>query len=348
TPVVRIVGENAGLLLVICSHFIFASMDLSVKLLETLDPPTPTLELITLRMVITVCCCMIYMVANKISNPFLGPKGVRRLLFARAVSGFFGIFGIYYAPNYLSLADATVITFLGPFAIALTGHLLLGETYTKKEAIAGACGLIGVVLIARPPFLFGDTTEEDGDGDITSFERLRAVGAALIAVGGNTGTCTLTFHHYAPMHVMTFFAIFCVIVGFIAMATLRESIVFPMTWKWITLLFIIGFLSIAGQLLLTLGLRYETATRSALGSYSQLLSAVVLQLVVFGTVPSSLSTAGTVIIIVAQAYAVVSSYFCRVSSEWLFVCLFSSQSRNLQTNRRWPQVQYSQMMSKRD
>ena len=50
---------------------------------------------------------------------------------------FFGIFGMYYSLNYLSLADATVITFLGPFAIALAGHLLLGESYTMKEATAG-------------------------------------------------------------------------------------------------------------------------------------------------------------------------------------------------------------------
>ena len=38
------IAENAGLLLVICAASIFASMDLSVKLLETLDLPTPTLE----------------------------------------------------------------------------------------------------------------------------------------------------------------------------------------------------------------------------------------------------------------------------------------------------------------
>lgn len=101
---------------------------------------------------------------------------------------------MYYALKYLSLADATVITFLGPFSTALAGHLLLGETYTRREALAGGkpsnrsstidtlikshpvCSLLGVVLIARPTFLFGSTAEGDDDGDITSFERLRAVG----------------------------------------------------------------------------------------------------------------------------------------------------------------------------
>ena len=48
------IAENAGLLLVICAEFVFASMDLSVKLLETLDPPTPTLEVRKSANVITL------------------------------------------------------------------------------------------------------------------------------------------------------------------------------------------------------------------------------------------------------------------------------------------------------
>ena len=50
---------------------------------------------------------------------------------------FISIFGMYYSLNYLSLADSIVITFISPFATALAGHLLLGESYTMKEAIAG-------------------------------------------------------------------------------------------------------------------------------------------------------------------------------------------------------------------
>lgn len=44
---------------------------------------------------------------------------------------------MYYALDYISLADATVVTFLNPFTIALAAHLLLGETYTRKEALSG-------------------------------------------------------------------------------------------------------------------------------------------------------------------------------------------------------------------
>ncbi|KAF8127133.1 drug/metabolite transporter superfamily [Boletus edulis] len=306
-------AENAGLLLVICSQFAFASAGLCVKLLETLEPPTPTLELMTLRMLISFCCCTVYMLANGISNPILGPKGVRGLLSARALVGFFGIFGMYYSLNYLSISDAVVITFLNPFAVALAGYLLLKETYTKQDAMAGVCSLIGVVLIARPTFLFGGMTEGDDDSNVTSFERLRAVGVALIGICGNTGTFITmraigTRAH--PIHVLSFFSIFCIVVGPTAMTITHEPVVFPMTWNWIVLLLILGFSSIIGQLLLTVGLHYETATRGSLGSFSELIFAAVLQFVVFGTVPPFLSVAGAAIIISAQVYAV-SPYLCR-------------------------------------
>lgn len=54
-----------------------------------------------------------------------------------------------------------------------------------------------------------------------------------------------------------------------------------------------------------MGLRHETATRASLGSYSQLLFAIVLERVVFGTVPSLSSVAGAAVIVAAQTYAVV-------------------------------------------
>jgi hypothetical protein len=43
--------SNAGLLLIILSQLFFATMNVSVKFLNGLDPPVPPLELIVIRMV---------------------------------------------------------------------------------------------------------------------------------------------------------------------------------------------------------------------------------------------------------------------------------------------------------
>lgn len=81
---------------------------------------------------ITLICCISYMLIAKIPDPLLGPKGVRVLLFTRGFSGsvsvhlfprqpltsspstysFFGLFGVYYSLQFLSLSDATVLTYV--------------------------------------------------------------------------------------------------------------------------------------------------------------------------------------------------------------------------------------------
>lgn len=52
-------------------------------------------------------------------------------------SRFFGLFGVYFSLQYLSLSDATVLTFLAPLCTGIAGSLLLKEKFTLKEALAG-------------------------------------------------------------------------------------------------------------------------------------------------------------------------------------------------------------------
>jgi drug/metabolite transporter (DMT)-like permease len=44
---------------------------------------------------------------------------------------------MYYSLQYLSLSDATAITFLSPSVTAVVGYLLLDEPFSKKNAVAG-------------------------------------------------------------------------------------------------------------------------------------------------------------------------------------------------------------------
>jgi drug/metabolite transporter (DMT)-like permease len=92
----------------------------------------------------------------KIDNPILGPPGVRLLLLFRGFSGcalnssffsfdgyqfgsrFIGIFGVYYALQYLSLSDSIVLSFILPLSTAMAGSLVLNEKFTKGEALAAS------------------------------------------------------------------------------------------------------------------------------------------------------------------------------------------------------------------
>ncbi|KAH7906451.1 hypothetical protein BJ138DRAFT_1162599 [Hygrophoropsis aurantiaca] len=295
-------GINSGILIIMSSQLFFAGMNLSVKLLNSLDRPVPTLELIIIRMVITLCFCLLYMIVTKIPDPFLGPKGVRLLLVVRGISGFFGLFGMYYSLIYLSLADATVLTFLGPIVTAIAGYFILKETYSKNEFFAGVCSLFGVILIARPPFLFGHLANNQNDDSaviIPSTKRLLAVGAAFVGVAGGTGT-SISIRAIGkrahPLHFMTFFSVWCVIVASILMVVLKIPVIYPSQWEWTALLFLVGIFGVIAQILMAMGLQRETAARSSMGGYIQVIFAGVFERVFFGTIPSPLSMIGAVII----------------------------------------------------
>jgi len=51
---------------------------------------------------------------------------------------FIGLFGIYFSLQYLSLSDATVLTFLAPICTVFTGALFLGETFSRRQVLAGS------------------------------------------------------------------------------------------------------------------------------------------------------------------------------------------------------------------
>lgn len=107
---------------------------------------------------------------------------------------FLGLVGLYSSLQYLSVADATVLTFLTPLTTAVAGCVLLKEGYSVTQAVAGGeryaltslvcgyleaslvCSLFGVILVARPPFLFNTTPDEYYMPEVTPEQRLAAVG----------------------------------------------------------------------------------------------------------------------------------------------------------------------------
>jgi drug/metabolite transporter (DMT)-like permease len=121
----------------------------------------------------------------------------------------------YYALQYLSLSDATTISFLSPVLVGLLAFVILREPYSRLEALVGFTSLIGTIFIAKPAFLFPPSAtpiEVPGDG-VTPEQRLMAVGVALFAVLGASGaylTIRAIGKRASPMHSISYFAFYCV------------------------------------------------------------------------------------------------------------------------------------------
>ncbi|KAF9446645.1 DUF6-domain-containing protein [Macrolepiota fuliginosa MF-IS2] len=308
--------RNAGLLLVMASQMFFSLMNLAVKKLSSIDLPVSTLELILVRMGITYICSVTYMLLTGVPSPFTGPKGIRWLLVFRGFSGFFSLFGVYFSLQFLSLSDATVLTFLAPLCTAIAGALFLGEKLTRREALAGLLSLVGVILIARPPFIFrasnakapgnflreGDPTR---DSEVTPEERLIAVGVALIGVLGATGVYTslrAIGKRAHPLHALVSYSTQCVVVASIGMVVTKTPFIVPTRLDWLAMLVMIGIFGFIAQILLTMGLARETAGRGTMAIYTQIVFATIFEQIFFNTMPTTLSAVGTFMIISCALY----------------------------------------------
>ncbi|KAI0247429.1 hypothetical protein BJV78DRAFT_1157203 [Lactifluus subvellereus] len=213
------IGNNAGLLLVAASQFFFSSMNLSVKWLNSLDEPVPTLELIWVRMA--------------------------------------SIYGKFHTRCLVRGVSAHLLTFLTPILTGFSGAIFLKEPLSLKEILAGVYSLFGVILIARPQFLFGGL-QTDPSGVVSPGQRMVSVSAGLVGVLGATGAYTLIRgigKRAHIFHAMTFFSSQCV---------LGSTAGRPL---WLAVLLLIGILGFIAQMLLTMGLQRETASRSALAIY---------------------------------------------------------------------------------
>ncbi|KAI0352317.1 DUF6-domain-containing protein [Trametes cingulata] len=335
----EVTKNNSGMLFVAAAQFFFALMNVWVKKLNTLAA-VPALELICVRMGITWICCVAYMYIKKIPDPILGPKEVRLLLVLRGCFGFVGIFSLYYSLQYLSIADATVLQFLAPIFTAITGAVLLHEPFSWREAVAGVASMVGVILIARPEFLFGSQDEiiipvpgADPDGTtggdpgagtgggvitVTPAQRLLAVWAlcqsvALVGTLGATGAYTTIRaigHRAHALHNLVSYSTQSVIVTTVAMLALRMEFVIPTQWEWLAMLFLIGVCGFTAQVCLTTGLQRETASRGTMVIYIQIVFAVIDEFIFFHTVPPLLSVLGTAIILTSATYVAVSVFSC--------------------------------------
>ncbi|KXN91325.1 hypothetical protein AN958_01300 [Leucoagaricus sp. SymC.cos] len=307
--------RNAGLLLVVGSQMFLSLMNVAVKKLNSIDPPVSALELIVVRMAITWICSVTYMLSTGVPDPFRGPEGVRLLLVFRGVSGFFGLIGIYFSLQYLSLSDATVLTFLAPLCTAASGALFLGEKFSRREAFAGLLSLVGVVLIARPPFIFGGGEDEPqflpeevtevATRAVTPEQRLLAVGVALVGVLGSTGAYTslrAIGKRAHPLHSLVMFSFYSVIVASIGMIVTKTPFIVPARLEWLGMLVMIGIFGFFAQILLTMGLARETASRGSMAIYTQIVFATILERIFFDTIPSVLSVIGTLMIISCALY----------------------------------------------
>ncbi|KAF3037103.1 hypothetical protein E8E12_006203 [Didymella heteroderae] len=231
--------------------------------------------------------------------------------------------------SWLNISDATVITFIIPTLTALVCFIWLREPFTVREALAALIAFSGVLLVARPTWLFPNPPVDPITGQpeanaivktlmdvmsspkttpapISPTQRTLAVLAAVLnAFGASMAYASIRVigkRAHSLISVNYFAAI--ATVGSAAVLLIHPDLHFVMPesagqWGLIAIIGLTGFLL---QFLLTEGLQREKAGRATNLMYLQLVLALIIERVIWGTTPPIESFGGAALIIGAAIW----------------------------------------------
>ncbi|MFW6201644.1 MAG: DMT family transporter [Gemmatimonadota bacterium] len=210
----------------------------------------------------------------------------RRLLVVRGVLGFIALSCFYYAVVHLPLADATVIQYTNPVFTAAIAAWLLGERVRLVAVGCMGASLVGVVLIARPSFLFG------GGGALDPAAVAIALAGAIFSAAAYVTVRRLRATEDALV-VVFYFALVSTI-G--AVPTTAPVAVWPGPLEWLLLLGV-GITTQIAQVYMTRGLHLEPAGRATAIGYLQIVFAGVWGALFFDEIPDGTGIAGAALIV---------------------------------------------------
>ncbi|RBR18135.1 uncharacterized protein FIESC28_06201 [Fusarium coffeatum] len=310
-------SQNIGLFYVLLAQLFASIMSMTTRLLATgFETKFHALQIIFVRMLATTIIGSFYMWREKVPDFPLGPREVRGLLFLRGMAGSVGLFGLYYSLSYLDVSDATVITFLVPTLTAFIAWVALREPFTLNEALAGLIAFTGVLFVARPAFLFPNkdsfltgyasaaTTAAKGmisAAKATPHERTIAICCSIfgsIAAATAYSTIRVIGKRAHSLVSVNYFAVLATVSSFLII-TIHPDLQFEIPKsiaEWAVLLSI-GVSGFLFQVLLTEGLQREKAGRATNLIYVQLVYAVIIDRVIWGSTPPPASFIGSALII---------------------------------------------------
>lgn len=303
------IAPYSGITLLVLAQFFNSIMIVTCKLLvndKEFTTPIHPLQILFVRMFITYSCCLAYMLITKlVPDAPWGPKEIRKLLVIRGLLGFFGVFGLYFSLQYLSLSDAVAILFLVPMITGFLAWVLLHERYSLVEAGCAFISLFGVVLIAKPNFIFGTIADnEEGNEDIESSSTEKRLLATSVGLFGAFAASSVYIilrkigHRAHPLLSVSYFALWCTILTTVSILVVPGlSFVLPKNSHQWMLFALIGFSGFFMQFCLTAGIQRVKAAKASLMSYTNMIFALWWDLFIWGHLPGLLSFLGIILII---------------------------------------------------
>lgn len=275
----RLPAQSRGILYMLVSVTVFATMDMTAKLLG---------QRVSLPQVLWARYGGQLLVLALTFGPRLRPAlntdhpwlQLLRAIMQLGATAFF-----FAALQHLGLAEATAIAELSPMLITLGAALFLKEKVGLRRSLGVAFGLIGALMIIRP-----------GSEIFTPASLWPLATAACLA------TYVLATRHIglkeSPITALLYSALFC-----------TGGLTFIVPFHWVRpdatalgLMLAIGVLGTLGQLTMIRAYSVTEASAIAPISHLGLLAAAGLGYVTFGTLPDLWTALGGLVIVAAALY----------------------------------------------
>lgn len=269
-----------GVLYMLGSAFFFGLMSVLVK---SAGQGLPSQEIVVARSAIGLLLSYLLLRHARL-RPW--GQGHWRLLILRGVFGFGALTCFFYALTRLPIAEATIIQFTSPIWTALLAALLLGERIGRLLTLSIGASLAGVVLITRPPMLFGG-----GTSSLDLFAVGVALTGALLSAAAYITVRKLS-RSEAPLVIVFYFALVATPVSIVTAAPI---LVLPSAREWL-LLIGVGIVTQIAQICLTRGLKLEPAGRAMSIGYAQIVFAALLGVIFFAEIPDAAAIAGGLLV----------------------------------------------------
>lgn len=269
--------KQIAIILMLFSTMSFSIMQLIVKLSAG---AIPTMEQVFVRNFITLFFGLV--MALRAKDPLLGKKDNRLLLLGRAVFGYIGVVGYFYATTHMNVADASLLHRSSPFFVILFSAIFLKNRMTRNQVIALLLAFCGSLLVINPSFNVSMVPALAG---VISAAGAGAAYVIINVLKGKESNSTIIF---------VFSAVSCLL----SLIFGGGSFVVPQGIEWLMLLGI-GIFAGVGQILLTQSYKMTNPGEVSIINYTGILFSALFGVMFLNEAVSLRSACGIVLIFAA-------------------------------------------------
>lgn len=280
---------------------IFAALSATLMLacVKGLNGAIPTGEVIFFRSFIALFPLLIWL---RVQGNVLENLKTRNLFghFIRGFSGTCGMYFNYLALVYISLADATALSYAAPLFTVIMAAMLLKERVRVSRWVAVVVGLSGILIMLSSSLAASGGVPAGGASSTTA--SLGVAFALIAALCTATSNVQIRFLNgiEKPGAIVFYFSLMTTLIG---LATVFFGWIKPTGLQWL-LLVGCGLFGGLAQILVTLSLRYADASLLAPFDYTTLVWSMLIGYLFLNSLPSTTTLFGASIVALAGIFAV--------------------------------------------